>query len=253
MSSLLVATIVFGCAFGGGLVGIVLHHKLPECRQEDDSRDVVKLVMGLVASIFALVLGLLIYSARISFAAQESDVQQLGAGIGQLDHALAIYGPETKEARDLLREYVAGELNRIWPKDGDANVGLGPPSARDVGDELADRIASLSPKTDIQQLGKGRALQLVAQLGETRRLLAEQSSGLLSWSFLAVLVSWVTALFVGYGFLTRYNAVILTSLFVGASCVAGAFFLIVDMNRPYSGLMHISSAPVRNALDQIGR
>src|SRR5271165_4009536 len=104
MSSLLLATVVFGCAFGGGLIGILLHHKLPEHHQESDSKDVVKLVMGLVATIFALVLGLLIYSARISFATQESEVHQLGAGIGRLDRAFAIYGPETKEAREFLRQ-----------------------------------------------------------------------------------------------------------------------------------------------------
>ena len=80
MSSLVVATIVFACAFGGGLVGIVLHHKLPEHRQEGDSRDVIKLVMNLVATIVALVLGLIIYSTRISYATQESEVLQLGAG-----------------------------------------------------------------------------------------------------------------------------------------------------------------------------
>ena len=173
--------------------------------------------------------------------------------VGQLDKVLAIYGPETKEARDLLRHYVAGELNRIWPNDSGAAVKLGGPHALYPGDELFERIASLSPKTDIQQAGKNRALQIVAQLGEVHRLLYEQSNGLLSWSFLAVLVSWLVALFVGYGFLTRYNAAILTSLFVGAFCVASAIFLILDMNQPYSGLMHISSAPIRNALDQLGQ
>jgi hypothetical protein len=253
MNSLFVATVVFACAFGGGLVGIVLHQKLPEHHLESDSKDAVKLVLGLVASVFALVLGLLIYSARISYGTQVSAVQHLGAGIGQLDQVLAIYGPETNETRDFLRQYVAGELNRIWPNDSGAAVKLSELPARHAADELAERIVSLSPQTEIQRHVKNRALQLVAQLAETRRLLYEESSGFLSWAFLAVLMSWLVALFVGYGFLTRYSAAILTALFAGAICVAGAMFLVVDVNLPYSGLMHISSAPIRNALDHIGR
>jgi Na+/H+ antiporter NhaC len=253
MSSLLVATVVFGCAFGGGLAGIVLHGKLPEHHQQSDSKDVVKLVMGLIATIAALVLGLLIASAHSAFATQESEVQQLGVDIGQLNRVLALYGPEAKEARDLLRQIVAGELNKIWPNVGGAAVRLDAPPAREAGDELAERIAGLSPKTDLQQFAKSRALQLLVQMGETRRLLYEQSSSSLSLPFLAVLVSWLVALFVGFGLLTRYNATVFTALVVGAFCVAGAIFLILEMNRPYSGLMQISSAPIRNALDQIGR
>jgi hypothetical protein len=253
MGSLLVATVVFASVLGGGLAGLALRSKLPEHHQDSDSKDVVKLIMGLIATISALVLGLLINSARISFATQESEVQQVGAGIGQLDHALAIYGPEAAEARNFLRQFVASDLKRIWPDDSGAAVKLSARSARDAGDELADRISSLSPRTKIQQGAKSRALQLLTQTGQTRRLLYDQTNSLLSWTFLAVMVSWLVALFVGYGLLTRYSAPVLAAMFVGAFCVAGAIFLIFDLNQPYSGLMKISSAPIRNALDQVDR
>ena len=96
-------------------------------------------------------------------------------------------------------------------------------------------------------------MQLLVQLGETRRLLYEQSNGSLSLPFLVVLVSWLVALFVGFGLLTRYNATVFMALIVGAFCVAGAIFLILEMNRPYSGLMQISSAPIRHAMDAISQ
>lgn len=253
MSSLLVALIVFGCAFGGAIAGIVLHGKLPEHHQDGESKDVVKLVMGLIATIAALVLGLLIASAHGSFDTQESEVQHLGVDIVQLDRVLAHYGSDATEARDLLRQVVAAELKRIWPNNRGETANVKPPRAREAGEDLYDQIVNLSPKTDAQRFDQSRALQLLTVMGETRRLLYEQAGGSLSWPFLVILVSWVVALFVGFGLLTRYNATVLTALFVGALSVAGAIFLILEMNRPYSGLMQISSAPIRHAMDAISQ
>jgi hypothetical protein len=252
MSSLLVSLVVFGCAFGAAVAGIVLHGKLPEHHQDGESKDVVKLVMGLIATMAALVLGLLIASAHGYHHTQESEVQQLGVHIVQLDRVLARYGPDATETRDLLRQLVAAELERIWPSDRSATASAGPPP-REAGEDLYEHIVNLAPKTEAQRFDRSRALQLLTALGETRRLLYEQASGSLSWPFLLILISWVVALFVGFGLLTRYNATVLAALFVGALSVAGAIFLIVEMNRPYSGLMQISSAPIRHAMAAIGQ
>ena len=252
MSALFVGLIVFACTFGGALVGIVLHRKLPEHHRDADAKDVVKLVMGLIATIAALVLSLLIATAHSSYDTQESEVQALGVHIVQLDAILAHYGPDAQEARGLLRQIVVAQLNRIWPDDGAANVNLRAPMERDAGEKLRERIADLSATTDGQRFAKNRALQLITEMGETRGLLFEQAGGSLSWPFFVILVFWVVMLFVGFGFLTRSNATVLAALFVGALSVAGAIFLILEMNRPYSGLMKISSAPIRSALAAIG-
>ena len=90
-------------------------------------------------------------------------------------------------------------------------------------------------------------------MGTTIRLLYEQAGGSLSWPFFVVLVFWLVVLFAGFGLYARRNATVIAALFVGALTVAGAIFLILEMNRPYSGLMEISSAPIRDALAQIGR
>jgi len=253
MSSLFGALVVFGCAFGAAVAGIVLHGKLPEHHQDAESKDVVKLVMGLIATMAALVLGLLIASAHASYDTQESEVQQLGVRIVQLDRVLAHYGPDAAEARNLLRQIVAGELKRIWPNSAGATADVELPPAREAGEDLYDHMINLSPKTEAQRFGQSRALQLIAAMGETRRLLYEQAGGSLSWPFLMILVSWVVALFVGFGLLARYNATVLAALFVGALSVAGAIFLILEMNRPYRGLMQISSAPIRHAMAAIGQ
>jgi hypothetical protein len=253
MSAFYVGLIVFVLAFAGALLGTFLHAKLPVHHRRPDAKDVVKLVMGLIATIAALVLSLLIATAHTSYDTQESEVQALGVHIVQLDAILANYGPDAGQARSMLREMVAAQLKRIWPDDGDASVNLRAPMPRDSGTNLMTHVADLPASTDAQRFAKSHALQLLTEMGETRGLLFEQAGGSLSWPFFVILVFWVVMLFVGFGFLTRSNATVLVALFVGALSVAGAIFLILEMNRPYSGLMKISSAPIRSALAAISQ
>jgi len=149
---------------------------------------------------------------------------------------------------------VAADVARIWPNDGGASAISAPVlSAQLEAESLFDGIASLAPKTDLERFGQSRALQLLSSVGETRRLLVEQSSGALSRRFLSVLVSWSTVLFFGFGLLARFNGTVVMALFVGALSVTGAIFLILEMNQPYAGWMQVSSAPLHNALMQMGR
>jgi hypothetical protein len=247
-----IALAVFACVFAGGLAGLAIHRRLPEHHRDADSRDVVKLVMGLIATIAALVLSLLIASAHGTYGTQEAEVQQLGAHIVQLDRILAHYGEDTNDIRVQLRHLVTTALGQLWSKEGGAGAPAAPPG-RAEAEQMFDKLASLAPKTEAQKYAQGRALQLLTTMGDTRQLLYEQAGGNLSWPFFVVMVFWLVMLVVGFGLYARRNATVLAAFFVGALTVAGAIFLILEMNRPYSGFMQISSAPIRNALAQIGR
>ncbi|MGA9564800.1 MAG: hypothetical protein WBS19_04675 [Candidatus Korobacteraceae bacterium] len=254
MSSVLVAALVFVCTFGGAIAGLVLQARLPEHHRTDNSKDVVKLVMGLIATISALVLGLLISSAKSSYDAQKAEVQQLGIHLFQLDHILVRFGPDATEARQQLRRIVSTDIAHTW----NAQPGLvlevhqlRPPQTE--GEELFDRIASLPARTEAQRLNQGRALQLLTGLWETHRLLNEQATDSLSWPLLVVLVFWLMFLFVGFGIFARFNATVALALLIGALSVAGAVFLILEMNQPYRGIMQISSAPLRDALEELAQ
>ena len=118
MSSFAIASVVFGCSFGAALIGMVLHIKLPDHHLDPDSRDVVKLVMGLIATISALVLSLLIASASSSYDRQSNELKALSANILLLDRTLKFYGPGAKEARDGLREAIVQTHRRIWSPEG---------------------------------------------------------------------------------------------------------------------------------------
>jgi len=252
MSPILVGLVVFACTFCGALAGIALHDRVPLHHKEADAKEVVKLVLGLIATISALVMSLLIATAHTAYVTQESEVQTLGVQIVQFDRVLASYGPDAVEARTIFRHLVAARLEQAWPNRAGANQRPGPTGAMQDKDEgLIERVVNLQPTTDGQRFAKSRALQLLAAMGDARQLLYEQAGGSISWPFLVVLVFWLVVLFVGFGFLTRRNGTVLVALFVGSLSVAGAIFLVLDMNQPFSGLMHISNAPIRSALEQI--
>jgi Protein of unknown function (DUF4239) len=248
MSALETTLIVFGATFAAGLLGMALHMIVPERHLDSESRDVVKLVMGLIATMAALVLSLLIASGNSSYQTQQTEVQSLSANIILLDRVLSFYGPDANEPRELLRRGVAAIRDRIWSADGARNADFDPGETKDVANAFIESIEKLSPKTDSQTALKAQALQISQNLGRTRLLMFEQSASSLSWPFLTVLVFWIVTLFLGFGLFARFNAMVTMALLIGAVSVAGSIFLILELNEPYKGLMRISDTPVRNAL-----
>ena len=155
MSSTTISLIVFACVFGGALLGIFLHAVLPQHHLSNESKDIVKLGMGLVGTMAAVVLGLLVASAKGFYDAQSAELTQMSANIALLDRVLALYGPETKETRALLRGAVARVLDQMW-----SSASLSVPTAAG-GEILYDKIQGLSPKNDTQRSLQGQALSRV--------------------------------------------------------------------------------------------
>src|SRR5215468_11724540 len=118
MSSIIIALVVFGCVFGGALLGILFRRMLPTHHLSSDSKDTVKLGMGLVGTMAALVLGLLVASAKGSYDAQSAELTQMSANIAVLDRLFALYGSDSKEARTQLRGVTARLLDQLWSRDG---------------------------------------------------------------------------------------------------------------------------------------
>jgi len=249
MSSLSVSLTVFACVFGGALLGLLLRAALPTHHLGADSKDVVKLGTGLVGTMAALVLGLLVASAKGSYDAQSSELTQLSANVALLDRLLAHYGPETKDARDLLRGVVGHILDRMWSQD--RAVSSAPTAAG--GEALYEKIQGLSPKDDTQRWLQSQALSLGMGIGQTRWLMYEQRAIGVSTPLLVVLVLWLTIIFVSFGLFAPPNATVIASLAVSALSVSGAVFLILEMYSPYAGLIQISSAPLRAALAHLGQ
>ena len=252
MNSTVVTLLAFGCTFGAALLAVFAREQLPRHHVEGDSREVVKLVLGLMATLTALVLGLLISSAHAAYDAQDAELQQLGIHLYQLDRILAHFGPAAIDERAQLRRIVADDIARIWPAGHVVKVREAPMVAQQEIESLFDGIGSLSPKADLERVGQRRAIEILGAIGETRHLLIAQSQGALSWPFLFILMSWMTILFFGFGLIARRNATVLGALFIGSLSVSGAILLILQMNQPYGGWIQVSSAPLRSALAQMG-
>ncbi|HEY1411294.1 MAG TPA: hypothetical protein VGF36_04095, partial [Rhodopila sp.] len=196
---------------------------------------------------------LLIASGSSSYQAQENELQSISANVILLDRLLMFFGPETKDSRHLLHQGVADLHDRIWAPDGAQAASLDPRTTQSIANAFVASLQGLSPKTDSQSALKSQAMQLSQNLGQTRLLMFEQSGSSISWPFLTVLVFWICVLFLGFGLFARFNATVTVALFIGAVSVAGAIFLILELNEPYGGFMRISDAPLRSALAQIDR
>jgi hypothetical protein len=250
MSSITISLIVFACVFGGALFGILLQAVLPPHHLSAESKDIVKLGMGLVGTMAALVLGLLVASAKGSYDMQSAELTQMSANIALLDRVLAHYGPETKETRDLLRGTVSRALDQMWSKDHTSPAPL--PSASG-GEILYNKIQGLSPKNDTQRTVQGQGLSIAMDVGKMRWLMYEQATTSVSMPLLVVLVLWLTVIFISFGLFAPFNGTVVASLFVSALSVSGAIFLILEMYTPYSGVIAVSNAPLRAALAQLGQ
>jgi hypothetical protein len=252
VSSLTISLIIFACIFGGALLGMILRAVLHEHHLSADSRDIVKLGMGLVGTMTALVLGLLIASAKGSFDTQRNGLAQLSANFIFLDRILAHYGSEAKDPREMLRASVADMLQRTWPEDG-SRPGQGEARSEGRYEGLYEKIQGLSPKDDAQRALQTQALKVAADIGQTRWLLFAQKGSSIPIPFLVVMVSWLTLILASFGLFAPPNAVACFTLVVCALAVSSAIFLILELDRPFGGLIQLSSAPLRDALGQLGR
>ena len=252
MSPLMMSCIIFGVVFAGALLGVFLHQGLPEHHLADNSKGIVQLVMGLIATMSALVLGLLIASAKSAYDTQSRELVQLSAQIIQCDRILSLYGPEALEARQRFRTAVERGIDRIWPSDRPQSANLALEGNAKVSADFVTFIANLDPHTNAQRFAQSRALEIAADISRTRVLMFEESGSSIPLPFLVVLVFWLVIIFTAFGLFAPANPTVIAALLVGAASVAGALFLILELDRPYEGLMRLSGAPLRAALAQIG-
>jgi hypothetical protein len=241
--------VVFALVFGSALAAMFVHTVLPEHHLSADSKDVVKLGIALIATMAALVLGLLIASAKSAYDTRSNQLVQASADIILLDRVLARYGPETKGARSLLQRSVAATLERFWPTEGAKPTAAIDPRASPV-EALYDKIGELSPQSEAQRALQSQALTEALDLGHLRLMLFEQLGSSIPVPFLAVLVFWLCIIFASFGLFAPRNGTVVAVLFVCALSVSGAIFLILELDRSFEGLFQVSGA--RGALAQLG-
>jgi hypothetical protein len=253
LGSLGIAGLVLAITIAGAALGMWLRRLLPEEHLSAESKSVINLAMGLVGTMSALVLGLLIGQAHTSYQAQVTGLEQMSAEVVLADRMMSRIGPPAEPARRLLRAAVAAALDRIWSEtlDGPAHIDDSRTSAQ--GMEAYDSLLSLTGLDPEQSSLRSQALQMLTSVGQTRWLLFEEAAGnRLQAPFLAVLALWLFILFASFGLMSAPNTTIVVALIAGAVSVSGAIFLIDELNTPLGGILRISNLPLRAALAHMG-
>jgi hypothetical protein len=253
MSPLALSCIAFACIIGGTLLGMVLRGRLSERHLSTDTKDVVRLGTGVIGTIAALVLGLLIASAKNSYDTQSTEIRQMTANIVLLDHVLEQYGRETDTARNWLRGGVVMLADRMWRENNSGIAMAGPFEASAATEAFYEKLKELAPKGESQRSLLARAMQISTDIAQTRLLLFAKADNAIPMPFLAVVIFWLTIIFASFSLFARPNVIVVGSLFIFALSASGAIYLILELGQPFEGLMQISSTPLRNALGPLVR
>jgi hypothetical protein len=251
--SLVLGLISAVCIFGGVLLGLLLRGLLPVNHLQEESKDTIKLGAGMVATVSALVLGLLVASAKTAFDTTQDEITQRSAKIIFLDRLLADYGPETKATREQLRRTVAAMIEILWPQKRNDTSGL-TDYERMNGMQITQlTLLKLTPTTDAQRQLYATAQQLLTDLRQSRWVLIQRSQHVIPLPFLVVLLFWLTMLHISFGLFAPRNATVIAVLLISALSVSGAIFIVLDMTHPLQGVITVSSAPMSKALELLGQ
>ena len=247
---LIIGIIVFAVISTGALVGYALRQYLPKRYLCEETKSTVSVSMAVVATFSALVLGLLISNASASFNALGGEVTTLSAQILRLDRLLGRYGPETRLARETLREYAELKTADLFP-DNQADLRLSDPETYGLLQQLEDSILALKPASARDKWWVDQAMTLAGKIGDTRWLLTQQAGRGSPKAFLALLVFWLTLLFASFGLFAPHNLTSAVTLTLCALAVAGAFGMILELERGFGGLIHISPQPLHQAIHKL--
>lgn len=250
MSSPTISAIVLLCIFGGTLLGFLLQRVLPEKQLSPESRQAVNLGMGIIGTMSALVLGLLVASAKGTYDAQNDALIDASAKVIFLDQTLRDYGPDAQETRVALRQSVQAAINRLWPQNGTRDPHFQPGKGIPL---VYHSVEQLKPRDDNQRAAKDRAMATVVSLMQTGALAAVQQTVSISTPLLGILVFWLTINFISLGLFAPRNATVTATFFLCALAVTGAILLILELYHPFGGLIHVSRAPMQVALDRLSQ
>ena len=250
MSALTISLIVFAVVVGATAFGIALNRALPAHHLSEESKEIIHLGIGVIVTLTALVLGLLVASAKSSFDAKSDEIRHSSVKIIMVDHLLQQMGPEAARARERLRRWIDNNAAAIWTPEGrHVPVEQGNIEWR----EFHENMRSIVPANDTQRALQAKATDIVDDLSETRWLLTEQAASSIQTPFLFVLVLWLGIIFASFGLFAPRNWTVYSVIGLSALSLSTAVFLILELDQPFSGAIRISDAPLQLLLREIHR
>jgi len=237
----------FASLIAGIALGMALRRRLPAHRLSQETKEVVRLGAGLLATLAAVVISLMIASAKSSYDTQDAHFRQLAAYLVETDQLLAQYGPQGAEVRKLMRQSVPAAIDRIWREKATASQDTAF-TANSLAEQLRNAIDGLSPQSDAQRALKARIMQASDEIARVRLLMYADADKPILTPFFLILIFWLTVIFAGYGLSVEPGAVAAVALLVFALSVSSALFLVADLSQPFAGLMQIPKEQLRHTL-----
>jgi hypothetical protein len=261
-AALLMAVLL--CASGLGLLARPL---LSERHRSRETAEVMQLVVTMLVTFAALVLGLLITSAKASFDAIDTDMRGYASDLIELQRLLNEYGPETKPMQQALRRYTAAAIATTWteeppppgdyyPKTVQRTLTDAEMESSGLGDMLANielRLRGLVPADAMHQRLLGDCLNQFKRVLDQRWKLIEEAHASISLPFYLVLVFWLAIVFGSFGLSAPRNALSYATILLGALAIASAVVVILDLDTPFTGTLVVSSQPMRDALAHLSQ
>jgi hypothetical protein len=253
MNHLVIALIVFCCLFGSALLGSYVRQRLPAHHLSDESVAVLKLATGLIATMSALVLGLLVSSAKGTFDNTNAELEGAAAKVVEFDRVLARYGPQTQPIRTQLKHNYEQILQTLASRDRSRLATLDSPEAITRSEALQEQVAALSPSTDNQRSLKASALQMMDAVFAARWLTLLKANQSIPPIMLVVLIIWLSIIFGSFGLFAPRNGTIVVVLLMCAVSTAATILLVEELNRPLDGLISVSLEPMQHTLTRLGQ
>jgi len=251
MSSISIGLIIVAILFGSALLAMSAARFLTEHHLSTETKSVVSVSMAVVGTLSALVLGLLISTANTSYTAKTQQVMQMSADVIGIERLLRRYGPETQDIHTLLRRYVAAKLQDLFPANPDQFPNLDNEATVSLLEELQNKILALHPASDTQRWLQSQALQLATQAMVTRWELGEEHLSKTPAPLVVLVVFWFAILFASFGLFAPANIISITAILLCSVGVGTAIRMLTELQTPFHGLIHISSALLVHAQEVI--
>lgn len=261
----LVFLITFVAVLIGMAGGSYLRTRLPDGHLNPQTKEVIRLGSGLLGTLAALVLGLLVASSKNAYDTQAGNVRQLTASVILIDEMLMQYGQnmrdsqdapnnqgtpnsDTGEMRGVLRQSLDKLASAVWRQTAAPAPAVTPFATSATAERFYLAIEALTPATDIQRVLKPRVLDAATELARARLLIFAQIDTPVPWPFLVILILWLTVIFTSFSLFVEPSPIVVAALLIFALSVSSALFLIMDLGQPFTGMMQIPGAPLRHAL-----
>ena len=257
------AGIVLLVLVASSALGLIVQPYLSEHHRSRETMELIRLVVAMLVTFTALVLGMLTTSVKSSFDKADSGMKGFAAELIQLDESLRQYGGEAASAREQLRNYTAAVIASIWfeevtPPSNYYPKGLphGMSESLALGDKLNQvglMIRQLEPQYAMRRQLVADCIQRFNRVTERRWQLIEDAGGVISVPFASVVILWLAIVFASFGLNAPRNALVCVTISIAAVSIASVIYLILDLDSPFTGVIAVSSHAMRGALAHLSR